>query len=133
MTAGPAPPVLNGTAAIDDLLRALPWLLPGPPGPIVVEAAPLSDADSRAAQEHINRLYDACGCDAGALGAIASVAAYVIYAATAGAVGGLGPVGTTVLGGGVFLIGGAVGKTLGVLNARRRLVRALRDLRRRLT
>jgi hypothetical protein len=132
MSTRSAPLILNGTGAIDDLLRALPLVLPGPPGPIAVEAAHLSDADSRAAQERINRLYDACGCDVGAAGAIASVAAYVVYCATAGAAVGFGLLGTTVLGVVVFLVGGALGKTIGILSARRRLVRELRDLRRRL-
>ena len=124
--------VLNGTVAIDNLLRALPWLLSGPPGPIAVEAARLSASDNRAVEDRLNQLYDACGCGMGAACAIVAVTLYAAYHASSEPAG-LNSVGATALGVAVFIVGGALGKTLGLLSARWRLVRELRDLRRQLT
>ena len=86
----------------------------------------MTPASAAAEEARLRAAHETCGCDVGAACAIVAVVIYVVWLVQADSSASW----KLVLGGvGVFAAAGALGKAVAILNARRRLHRALRLLR----
>lgn len=113
--------------------RVRPWSR-GVHGTVALRLPGLSAEENLVFQNRLNALLDACGCGTGGVLSVVA-AAPVVLAALSGAswIAGVGPLTTLGFALLAFLVGGAVGKALGLAHAHLRLKRTLEELLRRAT
>ncbi len=120
--------LIDSREALRNLVERFPLIGLGQPGPVVLQLEHLAREENEAIQKRLNRLYSACGCEAGAALSITSLTLYSLYAYFNGETLGLASSGAILLGFLFFVAGGAAGKMIGLFLARRELLRTLRDL-----
>ncbi len=122
---------VRSASELDAVLQARPGLR-RPRGRVALEIPALGEAERGRWERLINRHYRACGCEAGAAMTVLSVVAYGVYLFLGGGLSARGPLKVVALGIAVVLAAAVIGKGLGLLYARLRLLGLVAALRRRL-
>lgn len=121
--------LIEHPAQVSSLARRVrPWSK-GFAGTVALALPSLSARENLAFQSRLNILLDACGCGTGGVFSVAAII-LVLLAALSGAtwLADLGPLGTTGVALTAFVMGGALGKALGLVHAHVRLRRTLEEL-----
>lgn len=109
-------------------LARWPGMRPRGTARVRIEADTVARERAEAWEKRLNRDYNACGCDTGAVGMLAGVVGYVVWLSLQpGGVTGRGW-GALWLGLGVAAAATAAGKLVGLVAARLRIGRTIREI-----
>ncbi len=122
---------VRSASELDAVTRARPGLR-RPRGRVALEIPALEAAERARWERRVNRHYRACGCEAGAVLTVLAALAYGVYLLRFGGLSARAPLMVAALGIAVVLAAAVVGKGLGLLYARLRLLGLVAALRRRL-
>lgn len=108
-------------------LTVLPWKRVPNRGQISIEDQSVGEETRKQWEARLNRLYFACGCPQGATGTLIALGMFVAVMLTIRP--DIGAIGILATGGATTIVGGSLGKIVGLRSAERRLQVEIRDIR----